>query len=115
MHVSQLTGLYLHCEKRLEGGLLYNLRKEAPDPTLCLAKAAYWARALARWAACRSMALLERRADAPGGPEPRRADPSVPNASKYSNVNNVLDCKIWRPHSDAAEDASLLGCYTATG
>lgn len=86
MHIS-FSWLDSALWNKARGGVLYNLRREAPDPTLCLARAAYWARALARWAACRSMALLERRADAPDGPEPRRADPSVPNASKCSNIN----------------------------
>lgn len=46
---------------------ILNLRRLAFDPTFWRARAAYWARALALCAACRSTAELDRRED---GDEP---------------------------------------------
>lgn len=54
-----------------------HLRKDVPDPTFCLDKAAYWARTLARWAAAASTAEFERIIDDGEGETIPRRKPSA--------------------------------------
>lgn len=54
-----------------------DLRKEVPDPTFCLDKAAYCARTFALWAAAASIAELERIIDDGEGETMPRRKPSA--------------------------------------